>query len=317
MAVEATNLSFYPSQLITNGDFTNSNQQQNVYMYNTQMGTGPMFTGTVPDNLLPLNQSPVCDSIPAKVCMKADSGVTYNLSASRKHLRDSMMTNFVTPQKNNLNEFSSFLGDEISHHIQQQQQLEIDNIIAHHTKRIRLEVQERQKQQERLIISAIGDGVAKKLNEKEEQIQRMGKLNLFLQEKVKTLLVENQLWRNMAQTNEATAISLRSNLEQVLAHVSEDRFAKPGAAVPAEADEAESCCGSTCEEEGAEVRTLAAGEDQCTLARMCRKCGEREACVLLLPCRHLCLCSVCGSSLMNSCPVCNISMDATVHVNMS
>lgn len=161
MAVEATNLSFYPSQLITNGyykqtfqfsfsvnylfiyiifwfcslffrDFTNSNQQQNVYMYNTQMGTGPMFTGTVPDNLLPLNQSPVCDSIPAKVCMKADSGVTYNLSASRKHLRDSMMTNFVTPQKNNLNEFSSFLGDEISHHIQQQQQLEIDNIIAHH-----------------------------------------------------------------------------------------------------------------------------------------------------------------------------------------
>lgn len=179
----------------------------------------------------------------------------------------------------------------------------------------------------------------KRLKEKDEQIQRMGKLNLALQERVKSLYVENQLWRDLAQTNEATANSLRTNLEQVLAHVSDERLsaALVGGGAPAE-DDVESCCGSTDhgnetdqaeEEHNQQMRSLAGqaqdkkGEAKVTggngvsSSRMCKACGERESCVLLLPCRHLCLCTHCGSTLLHTCPVCNSNMNATVHVNLS
>ncbi|CAI9090485.1 OLC1v1025264C1 [Oldenlandia corymbosa var. corymbosa] len=201
------------------------------------------------------------------------------------------------------------------------------------TKKIRIELEERQKQQTRLLMSAIGEGVMKKLKEKDEQIQRMGKLNLALQERVKSLYVENQLWRDLAQTNEAAANTLRTNLEQVLAHVTDERLSASlvptgGATAAAAAeDDAESCCGS-CDygrENEEEHQSLAgdagdkgdAGATATGGNRMCKGCGERESCVLLLPCRHLCLCTQCGSTLLRSCPVCNSNMNATVHVNLS
>uniref|UniRef100_A0A5B6ZN09 RING-type domain-containing protein n=1 Tax=Davidia involucrata TaxID=16924 RepID=A0A5B6ZN09_DAVIN len=200
---------------------------------------------------------------------------------------------------------------------------------------MRLELEERQKQHARLLVSAIGEGIVNKLKEKDEQIQRMGKLNWVLQERVKSLYIENQLWRDLAQTNEATANSLRSNLEQVLAHVSDERVSGGGGEAAVVADDAESCCDSSDygrDREEEEVRRQLAGEggeregvkDKEVVGggncrnRMCRKCGERESCVLLLPCRHLCLCSLCGSTLLlRTCPVCNSNMDASVHVNMS
>lgn len=126
----------------------------------------------------------------------------------------------------------------------------------------------------------VGERVMKKMNEKDEQIQRTGKINLVLQERVKRLYVEKQLWRDLAQTNEATANSLRSNLEQGLAHVSDE----PISAGPVKED-VESYCREEKEEE--EVRTLARdvqdkvdGKNKCN--RMCRRCGERESSVLVL-----------------------------------
>lgn len=208
-------------------------------------------------------------------------------------------------------------------------------------------MEERQKQHARLLVAAIGESLMKKLKEKDEQIQRMGKLNLALQERVKSLYVENQLWRNLAQTNEATANSLRTNLEQILAHVSDERLSASGfaGAAPRVEDEAESCCGSNDhlqldikeeanQETSSELRTVM-GTEQGGMRKLaseaqenkdnignnnnwiCRICGERESCVLLLPCRHLCLCTVCGSHPHQNCPVCNGTMNATLHVNLS
>uniref|UniRef100_A0A5B6ZNU6 RING-type E3 ubiquitin transferase n=1 Tax=Davidia involucrata TaxID=16924 RepID=A0A5B6ZNU6_DAVIN len=336
MAVEAQHMNLFPPQLlITNRDFIKINEA-NASIYNTQMDSGLPFAGAMPETLLPLHQSLVCDSVPAKTSMKADSGLTYNLPAPKKRSRDS----FNQFNANNLSEFSTFPYEDISFQIQQQQ-LEIDDIVANHTKKMRLELEERQKQHARLLVSAIGEGIVKKLKEKDEQIQRMGKLNWFLQERVRSLYLENQLWRDLAQTNEATANSLRSNLEQVLAHVSDEGVSGRGGGGGgggAVADDAESCCdsndyGKDGEEEQGEVRRTLAGDggeregvkDKEVVGggggncgnRMCRKCGERESCVLLLPCRHLCLCTLCGSTLLHTCPVCNSNMNASVHVNMS
>ncbi|PIN24801.1 putative E3 ubiquitin ligase [Handroanthus impetiginosus] len=326
MAVEATHLNLFPKQLVQERDLMNpSNQGTMISSYNGQQMRFPAIP--LSGNQSFYQPAVVCDSVQAKT----ESGLTYNIPAPRKRSRDSINQlyappNFPATQKNNsVSQFPSSVGENILPQIQQHH-LEIDAIISQHTKKIRLELEERQKQHAKLLMAAIGEGVMKKLKEKDEQIQRMGKLNVALQERVKSLYVENQLWRDLAQANEATANSLRSNLEQLLAQVGGEEHisAGVGGGAAVEEEDVESCCGSS--DQGRDIESGGAGapykvgeRNSCYSDRRCKRCGERESCVLLLPCRHLCLCSVCGSGSqqLQACPVCNSSMNATLHVNMS
>ncbi|KAG4142701.1 hypothetical protein ERO13_D06G145400v2 [Gossypium hirsutum] len=331
MAVEARHLNIFSSQFITNShsrDFIKSNQGIGD-IYNTQMDScvplidsNSMHEGS---QLLPLYQPLLCH--PNISANKADSGLTtYNMSipvsAPRKRSRDSFTNGFDSyslPQNNNLSGASSDVDDDVFSQIQQQH--DIDRFISDHTEKLRLEVEERRKRQSRMFITAIQERVMKKLKEKDEEIQRIGKLNWVLQERVKSLYVENQLWRDLAQTNEATANSLRNNLEQVLAHAGDS-----GGGGAALADDAESSCGSS--DQGWREVVTPQAQGSCGAQdnnkavvvgnnnRKCRKCGEKESSVLLLPCRHLCLCTMCGSTMVGTCPVCLSLTNASVHVNM-
>ncbi|KAJ6417885.1 hypothetical protein OIU84_001299 [Salix udensis] len=214
------------------------------------MDSGLVFNEPMPETLLSFYQSSLgCDPVSAKASNKDDSGLTYNVPAvvaPRKRPRDSINDNFDA--------FHASQKTKI-----QQQQSETDRLIAEHNQKVRMELEDRRKRQSRMLVSAIQEGMVKKLKEKDEEIQRMGKLNWVLQEKVKSLYLETQIWRDLAQANEATANSLRSNLEQVLAHVSEDRYVNGGRATVE--DDAESSCGSS-------------DYGRCPLAGGRRGCGE-------------------------------------------
>uniref|UniRef100_A0A5B7B6R0 RING-type E3 ubiquitin transferase n=2 Tax=Davidia involucrata TaxID=16924 RepID=A0A5B7B6R0_DAVIN len=320
----------------------------NPNIYNTPIQYGvPVLSGTTAETLLPMYTSAITDSVPTKTAMKADSGLTYTLPVSRKRSRDSINPFLSLPNGQNLTHNNNrcgsftFLGEDISLQIQQQQ-LEIDRFIVQHTEKVRLEIEERRKRYSRRIIAVLEEGIMKKLRAKEEEIEKIGKLNWALEDRVKSLCMENQIWRELAQTNEATANALRSNLELVLTqqvkvkdeqqyhhHRSGASFDEAAALM----DDAQSCCGSNYGGGGDDEdrrRTLAgsAGErnlvsnDDCSSSsrnssnRWCRNCGKEESCVLLLPCRHLCLCTVCGSSV-HTCPICKSNKNASVHVNMS
>lgn len=115
----------------------------NIYN-NSQMGYGmPLLSGTTTaETLLPAYNSVIVDSVSAKTAasaaMKSDSGLTYNynLPLPRKRSRECMNMNpFVsypcapiTPKS--CGSFS-FLGEDISLQIQQQQ-LDIDRLISQH-----------------------------------------------------------------------------------------------------------------------------------------------------------------------------------------
>lgn len=193
---------------------------------------------------------------------------------------------------------------------------------------VRLEIQEKRKNETRRILEAVEERLVKRIRSKEEEMEKIVKMNWALEERIKSLCVENQIWRDLAQTNEATANALRTNLEQVLAHVKDDAVAGGSARLNDGAidnhplaDDAQSCCDSSgpgddrgavaCPEQ--EVGVEPRGSDD---RRWCRSCWREEARVLLLPCRHLCLCAVCGSSL-HTCPVCKSAKTASVHVNVS
>jgi E3 ubiquitin-protein ligase BOI-like protein len=209
--------------------------------------------------------------------------------------------------------------------------------------KVKYEIEEKRKRQAMRLIQAIDMSVTKRLKAKEEEIEKIGKMNWALEERVKSLCMENQIWRDLAQSNEATANALRSNLEQLLTQRGGDKNGEispagmPGGALM---DDAESCCDSneSINDDGNAVdqwRKLGDnngkkkievmkgnscdGENGFNFVnsmKLCSNCGKDESCVLILPCRHLCLCGVCGSSL-HICPICKSFKTASIHVNMS
>ncbi|GAA0171904.1 hypothetical protein LIER_25836 [Lithospermum erythrorhizon] len=284
--------------------------------------------------MFPTYNAAMNDSIPAKyVTMKEDSGLTYahhlpvlSRKRSREDSNNSITMNqqfvpFVAENLNNCCNFNnnyssgsfSFLGEDFSSQIQQDQ-LEVDRLIAHHMEKVR-------ERGRRIMMAVVDDSIAKKLKSKEEQLEKIGKQNSGLVDRVKSLYVENQIWRDLAETNEATATALRNKLEQVLAQVQADDREINGV-VGELVDDARSCCGSNCNGD-VQMRMLAGDSIRgvesnrgATNGKMCRSCGMEEACVLLLPCRHLCLCSGCGSFL-HICPVCKSTKSCSLHVNLS
>lgn len=330
MAVEAGQHSLYHPQMMITNAINNQANGNGPLGY----GIGHPFSATT----TAMYCSGFTDSMnhfPANTAnLKSESGLTCSLPVSRKRARDSSDMNtlfsFVNSQNMNQNQMErcgnyTFLGEDISLQIQQQQ-LEIDQFVAHHTEKVRLNIEERRKRNSRRLMAAVEEGISKRLRAKEEEIVKIAKLNWALEEKVKSLCVENQIWRELAQTNEATANALRSNLKQVLEQVVNDDFRHRSTTAcvddaAALAEDAQSCCESNNEER----RTLLEHDnnnninDDCSSSnnnRLCKKCGQEESCVLLLPCRHLCLCTVCASSV-DICPVCKSTKNISVHVNMS
>lgn len=145
------------------------------------------------------------------------------------------------------------------------------------------------------IILAANESVSKRLKSKDDEIEQLTKVNQALEERITSLSAESNAWRYLAQTHEATVVQLRANLEHLLASQE-----------PAVAEDAESCCGDN----------GSPAEPARDWKRMCRGCGNGEPSVLLLPCRHLCLCSACGP-MVDECPVCKCSKVGSVNVNFS
>ncbi|KAI3703735.1 hypothetical protein L1987_73929 [Smallanthus sonchifolius] len=321
MAVEASHITLYPPpnmEMIYHGD------------------------GNKPEKILPVYGFGMPDPFPAPA-FKAESGLTSNLPISRKRLRDSSSFNqpFSLPNAPiaNLNQQQfgayahafEFLTDGISLQMYQQQ-LEIDRFISHHTEKVRTEIGEMRRRNSSRLAAAY-EGIMNRLKTKNDKILKIGQLNRSLEEKVKSITVENQIWRELAQTNEATANALRNNLQQVLAEI---QLQQQRLDLADNGDDAQSQCGSNFEEDHRQMAENGGGErkvnnnpndesEYCKsksssryggLNRRCRSCGEEESCVLLLPCRHLCVCSRCVSSI-DICPVCNSTKSAVVHVNMT
>ncbi|XP_030476537.2 BOI-related E3 ubiquitin-protein ligase 1-like [Syzygium oleosum] len=334
MAVEARRGNPFHAQLIANrgsagaADFFAGQAEE-------FMPTAAAAAAATPDLILPLSrcyQQPrvVPEIFAVKPSVKTDSGLStnYNVAAaavpvprnqhkrSRDALGDDHLNGDLLPANHNpqkMSKASLFLGPEAACEIQRHQ-LEIDRLISQHTQRLRWELEDRVKQQSKALLSSIHDSVVRKLKEKDEEIQRMGKLNWLLQEKVKNLVMENQIWRGLAQTNEAAANSLRSNLEHALARSVGVGGVGGGGG---EDDDAESCCGSNDPGRAGASAGAAAESRRGRHGRGgCRACGERESSVLLLPCRHLCLCAACGPS-HHDCPACGSAVTASVHVNLS
>nr|GEX26373.1 hypothetical protein [Tanacetum cinerariifolium] len=170
---------------------------------------------------------------------KTESGVTYN------NLHNNQML-----------DTSALLNEDVASQMYQHQ-LEIDHFLTQHAEKMRSEVNEMQKRSSRRMIMAANEGVMKRLKTKEEEITRLNQVNRSLEEKLKSLLVENQKWRELAQTNEATTY----NLQQLLAQAQLQQQEQEQTLVnDDDIDDGESCCSNKVN------------------SNKCLKCGKKESC---------------------------------------
>ncbi|EHA8587611.1 putative BOI-related E3 ubiquitin-protein ligase 3 [Cocos nucifera] len=214
---------------------------------------------------------------------------------------------------------SPLAGDLLSHLYHQS--LEIDALVRFQSEKIRLGLEEARKRHCRALMSILEQKAVKRLKEKEAELESVSRRNAELEEKARQIATESQIWFNVAKNNEAIAASLRTTLEQALlqnAASGSGGRAKEGYGdsdgAPFPADDAQSCC---FEEEAMAERGIIGGgrEEELRQRRGCKVCQQKEVGVLLLPCRHLCLCRDCESTV-HTCPICQSLKNASFQIFM-
>lgn len=170
---------------------------------------------------------------------------------------------------------------------------------------LRRALAEKRQRHYRALLSAAEEAVAQRLREKEAEVEKATRRNAELEARAAQLSVEAQVWQAKARAQEAAAVSLQAQLQQtIMCHGGgEDGGGGVSCAVEGQAEDAESAYVDP-------DRVEAAARPKC------RGCGKRVATVVVLPCRHLCICTECDAHF-RACPVCLTLKNSTVEVFLS
>lgn len=148
-------------------------------------------------------------------------------------------------------------------------------------------------------LATVEDNILRKIREKESEVEEINKRNMELEDQMKQLAIEVGTWQHRAKYNENMIAHLKYSLDQVYA---QSRDNKEGCG-DSEVDDTASCC------IGGVINfqlTRKENKDLRQSMMTCKICRVSEACMLLLPCRHLCLCKECENKL-GFCPLCRSS----------
>lgn len=161
-------------------------------------------------------------------------------------------------------------------------------------------------------LTTLEKGVSRKLQEKDQEINDMNKKNKELVERIKQVAMEAQNWHYRAKYNESVVNVLKTNLQQAMSHNNNNN-------VIAAADQCKEGFGDSEIEDAASsyIDPNNNNNNMGEIQRMrCKMCNAKEVSVLLVPCRHLSLCTECDV-FTKICPVCKSLKTSSVQVFFS
>ncbi|KAJ0577649.1 putative transcription factor C2H2 family [Helianthus annuus] len=199
---------------------------------------------------------------------------------------------------------SGLLGDDLELEMRRQD-AEIDRFMKIQADRLRQAVLEKVQTNQLQIISHVEDKFIEKLREKEAMVENINKKNMELELQVEELAMKADTWQQRAKYNENMINTLKYNLQQVYA---QGKDSKEGCG-DSEVDDTASCCNGR----AIDFHLLCKGGTNGAMT--CKVCRVNEVCMLLLPCKHLCLCKECESKL-SMCPLCQCSKYIGMEVYM-
>lgn len=147
-------------------------------------------------------------------------------------------------------------------------------------------------------VSVIEDKVIQKLREKDTEVENINKRNMELEDQMEQLSAEAGAWQQRARYNENMIAALKFNLQQAYL---QSRDSKEGCG-DSEVDDTASCCNGR----SLDFHLLSNENSNMKEAMKCKACRVNEVTMVLLPCKHLCLCKDCESKL-SFCPLCQSS----------
>ncbi|GAB2267861.1 hypothetical protein Dimus_002837 [Dionaea muscipula] len=212
---------------------------------------------------------------------------------------------------NNNQIYSSSLSQSLAAQIEKQKQ-EFDAYITLENDRLKMALHEQRKQQLANLLKKLDAKATILLRQKDEEIAQANKRTIELDEFVRRLEVENQLWQRVAEENAAMISSLNTTIEQL----------REKASNLDPAEDAESCCCVVEENRGGGRRRDMDAEDEEEerssggMTAVCTLCNSNKSCVLFLPCRHLCSCKDC-EALLHACPLCKSVKQASIQALFS
>ncbi|KAJ7520529.1 hypothetical protein O6H91_19G009600 [Diphasiastrum complanatum] len=245
----------------------------------------------------------------AAVMLPQSVGVSTGLKLAFEDERRNSSSTSTSGRPEGGSPFVSFLSDEVSAHLQQQRD-EIDQYLRAQGEQVRQNLEEKRQRHSKALAVAIEERILKRLRDKDVEVEKLTRRNKDLEERFKQLTLEAHLWQKQAKNNEAMVTALRNNLQQAVALSREQSREGCG---DSEADDA----ASSHYEDLADAHARAFRENkELKEQRTCRVCQCNDVSILLLPCRHLCLCKDCESRL-DACPICRSIKNASVQVYMS
>ncbi|KAJ7944652.1 BOI-related E3 ubiquitin-protein ligase 1 [Quillaja saponaria] len=203
--------------------------------------------------------------------------------------------------------FLSLLSEGFVSQIKQERD-EIDQFLHAQKEQLRRILLDSRHRHYHALLNAAEESVARRLREKEADVEKATRKNAELEARAAQLSVEAQFWQAKVKAQEATAATLQTQLQQAIMSgggggVTEDgglTYASGG--VEGQAEDAES----------AYIDPDRVVES----VPKCRGCGKQVASVVVLPCRHLCICTECDKHY-RVCPVCLAVKNSTVEVYLS
>ncbi|KAL0920217.1 hypothetical protein M5K25_009337 [Dendrobium thyrsiflorum] len=206
------------------------------------------------------------------------------------------------------------LSQELRSHIRDQN-IEIDTLLNHYKNMIREGVEETQKRYLKSLIVILEKIALKRVLEKDAELANVNRRNSELEEKIIQLCSENQMLFSRASQNEALVSRLKATLEQVLIQKTAAE-AVPPPEVEGYGDTDGMLFAASDEQSCLKIEEAKPESSEKVRARMvCKVCQENEISILLLHCRHLCLCKECEKKI-DICPICNCSKEGAVQIFM-
>ncbi|KAG4403842.1 hypothetical protein AAZX31_01G189800 [Glycine max] len=197
--------------------------------------------------------------------------------------------------------FVSLLSEGLSSQIKQQRD-EIDQFLQAQEEQLRRALAEKRQRHYRTLLRAAEESVLRRLREKEAELEKATRHNAELEARATQLSVEAQLWQARAKAQEATAAALQAQLQQAMMIGDGENGGGGGL----------SCAGGGAED----AESAYVDPDRVGPTPKCRGCAKRVASVVVLPCRHLCICAECDTHF-RACPVCLTVKNSTVEVYLS
>ncbi|XP_057510708.1 BOI-related E3 ubiquitin-protein ligase 1-like [Actinidia eriantha] len=196
----------------------------------------------------------------------------------------------------------SLLPEDFAAQIRQQRD-EIDQFLRAQGEHMRRTLAENRQRHYHALLGAAEESVARRLREKETEAEKAARLNAELQATAARLSAEAQGWRSAARAHEATAAALQARLQQAMTSGGGWKDGGEEVAGGGEAEDGES---AYVDPDRVEVSS----------GPGCKACRKRVASVVVLPCRHLSLCTECGP-LAQTCPLCYTFRESSVEVFFS